>query len=68
MPRERSPDRNKAKQSWLVNTGKLKLKDLVTELGLVETRYGNGKAKINGKHRSKGRYRYSYLLRQSRCV
>ncbi|MGQ7886843.1 phage terminase small subunit [Paenibacillus sp. WC2504] len=37
MPRERSPDRDKAKQIWLESTGKLKLKDLAAELGLGET-------------------------------
>ncbi|MDR6883779.1 phage terminase small subunit [Bacillus sp. 3255] len=37
MPRERSPDRDKAKQIWLGSNGKLKLKDLAAELGLGET-------------------------------
>jgi uncharacterized protein YjcR len=37
MPRERSPDRDKAKQIWLGSGGKLKLKDLAAELGLGET-------------------------------
>ncbi|CAH1202959.1 hypothetical protein PAECIP111891_02169 [Paenibacillus allorhizoplanae] len=37
MPRERSPDRDKARQIWLGSNGKLKLKDLAAELGLGET-------------------------------
>ncbi|WP_205300932.1 phage terminase small subunit-related protein [Paenibacillus aceris] len=37
MPRERSPDRDKAKVIWLGSAGKLKLKDLGAELGLEET-------------------------------
>ncbi|MGO4498824.1 phage terminase small subunit-related protein [Paenibacillus sp. 2RAB27] len=37
MPRERSPDRDKARQIWLGSNGKLKLKDLASELGLGET-------------------------------
>ncbi|NOU68374.1 terminase [Paenibacillus sp. LMG 31461] len=37
MPRERSPDRDKAKQIWISSNGKLKLKDLAAELGLGET-------------------------------
>lgn len=37
MPRERSPDRDKAKQIWLGSDGKKKLKDIAVELGLGET-------------------------------
>lgn len=37
MPRERSPDRDKAKKIWLGSNGKMKLKGLAAELGLGET-------------------------------
>jgi uncharacterized protein YjcR len=37
MSRERSPDRDKAKQIWLGSNGKMKLKDLAVELGLGQT-------------------------------
>jgi uncharacterized protein YjcR len=37
MPRERSPDRDKAKQIWLGSDGQMKLKDIAAELGLGET-------------------------------
>jgi uncharacterized protein YjcR len=37
MPRERSPDRDKALQIWFGSGGKMKLKDIAAELGLGET-------------------------------
>ncbi|WP_240421642.1 phage terminase small subunit [Paenibacillus periandrae] len=37
MARERSPDRDIAKQMWLDSNGKMKLKDIAAELGLGET-------------------------------
>lgn len=37
MPRERSPDRDKAKQIWLDSNGKMKLKDIAAEFCLGET-------------------------------
>lgn len=37
MARERSPDRDKAKQIWLDSGGTIKLKDIAAELGLGET-------------------------------
>jgi uncharacterized protein YjcR len=37
VARERSPDRDKAKQMWLDSRGKMLLKDIAAELGLGET-------------------------------
>ncbi|WP_246239270.1 phage terminase small subunit-related protein [Paenibacillus anseongensis] len=48
MPRERSPDRDKAKQIWFENNGKLKLKDLAAELGLRETQIRKWKSQDCG--------------------
>ena len=37
MARQRSPDRDKAKQLWIESSGELKLKDIAAKLGLGET-------------------------------
>ncbi|EPY08215.1 phage-like terminase small subunit yqas [Paenibacillus alvei TS-15] len=37
MARERSPNRDRAKEMWLDSGGKIKLKDIAADLGLGET-------------------------------
>lgn len=37
MARQRSPNRDKAKQMWLESKGKLKLKDIAATLGILDT-------------------------------
>lgn len=49
MPRERSPDRDKAKQIWLGSDGRMKLKDIAAELGLGETQIRKWKSQDKWK-------------------
>ncbi|MGG1554985.1 phage terminase small subunit-related protein [Paenibacillus ferrarius] len=54
MPRERSPDRDKARQMWLDSSGKLKLKDIALELGLGETQVRKWKSQDKWDDELKG--------------
>lgn len=47
MARERSPDRDKAKQMWLDSGGAMKLKDIAAALGLGETQIRKWKSQDN---------------------
>ncbi|MGG1597627.1 terminase small subunit [Paenibacillus naphthalenovorans] len=54
MPRERSPDRDKAKKMWLDSGGAMKLKDIAAELGIGETQVRKWKSQDNWEASLKG--------------
>ena len=54
VPRERSPDRDKAKKMWLDSGGKMKLKDIAAALGLGETQIRKWKSQERWEDDLKG--------------
>ncbi|MFC6546115.1 phage terminase small subunit-related protein [Cohnella cellulosilytica] len=48
MAKERSPNRDKAKQMWLESGGKMLLKDIAAALSLGKPRYESGRVRTNG--------------------
>jgi uncharacterized protein YjcR len=54
VPRERSPDRDKAKQMWLASGGSLKLKDIAAGLNIGETQVRKWKSQDKWEASLKG--------------